>query len=156
MGSQGATPTHQELLDYLSWKLMNEDGWSLKKLLKEMVMSETYRQDSRLDKNSIELDPTNKFFARGPRVRLSAEQLRDQALAASGVMNAELYGPPAMPYQPEGVWLSPYNGKSWKKSEGNGQYRRAVYTFWKRTSPCLLYTSPSPRDRTRSRMPSSA
>ncbi|MBL0110787.1 MAG: DUF1553 domain-containing protein [Saprospiraceae bacterium] len=135
MGSQGATPTHQELLDYLSWKLMNEDGWSLKKLLKEMVMSETYRQDSRLDKNSIELDPTNKFFARGPRVRLSAEQLRDQALAASGVMNAELYGPPAMPYQPEGVWLSPYNGKSWKKSEGNGQYRRAVYTFWKRTSP---------------------
>jgi Protein of unknown function (DUF1553)/Protein of unknown function (DUF1549)/Planctomycete cytochrome C len=135
MGSQGASPSNKELLDYMSWKLMNEDGWSLKTLLKDIVMSATYQQDSKIDQAAKTMDPTNKYLARGPRVRLSAEQLRDQALEASGVMNTELYGPPAMPYQPEGVWLSPYNGKSWQKSTGNGQYRRALYTFWKRTSP---------------------
>jgi hypothetical protein len=135
MGSQGALPSHRELLDYLSWKLMHEDHWSIKALFKEMVMSATYRQDSRIDKEALAIDPTNKYLARGPRVRLSAEQLRDQALAASGKMNEELYGPPVMPYQPEGVWLSPYNGAKWIKSPGKGQFRRALYTFWKRTSP---------------------
>lgn len=135
MGSQGAIPSHRELLDYLSWKLMHEAHWSLKSLIKEIVMSATYRQDSRIDKEALAIDATNKYLARGPRMRLSAEQLRDQALAASGKMNEELFGPPAMPYQPDGVWLSPYNGAKWIKSQGKGQFRRALYTFWKRTSP---------------------
>ena len=103
MGSQGASPSHKELLDHLSWRLMHDYHWSLKSLLKEMVMSATYRQDSKIEKNALALDPTNKYLSRGPRVRLSAEQLRDQALAASGVMNEELFGPPVMPYQPDGV-----------------------------------------------------
>ena len=76
----------------------------------------------------------NKFYARGTRVRLSAEQVRDQALAISGLLSKKMYGPGVMPWQPEGIWMSPWNGDYWKKSEGEDQYRRAVYTFWKRTS----------------------
>ncbi|MEO5582430.1 MAG: DUF1553 domain-containing protein, partial [Saprospiraceae bacterium] len=135
MGSQGASPSNKELLDYLSWKLMNENGWSLKTLLKDILMSATYQQDSRIDQVAKNMDPGNKYLVRGPRIRLTAEQLRDQALQASGVMNMELYGPPVMPYQPDGVWMSPYNGAKWKKNQGPDQYRRALYTFWKRTSP---------------------
>ena len=77
----------------------------------------------------------NKFYARGPRIRLSAEQLRDQHLSISGVLSNKMYGPGVMPWQPEGIWLSPYNGERWKNSKGKDQYRRAVYTYWKRTSP---------------------
>lgn len=135
MGSQGASPTHRELLDYLSWQLMHDYQWSLKKLLKEMVLSATYRQSSKASPEQVEKDPANRYMARGPRVRLSAEQIRDQALAISGALNPEMYGPPVMPYQPDGIWLSPYNGRKWKKSEGDQQYRRAIYTYWKRTSP---------------------
>jgi hypothetical protein len=135
MGTQGATPTHQELLDWLSWKFMNGDQWSIKKCLKEMVMSATYRQDSKAGDELLQKDPYNKLYARGPRVRLSAEQVRDQALAVSGLLSEKMYGLPVMPWQPSGIWLSPYNGDSWKKSAGRDQYRRAVYTYWKRTAP---------------------
>lgn len=135
MGTQGAPPTHQELLDHLSWKLMNEYKWSMKALLKELVMSATYRQDSKLTEEIKQKDLFNRYYARGPRVRLSAEQLRDQHLCISGTMSAKMYGPGVMPWQPEGIWLSPYNGAQWKSSEGEDQYRRAVYTYWKRTAP---------------------
>ena len=135
MGTQGIPPTHRELLDHLSWKLMNDHQWSLKKLLKEMVMSAVYRQDSKLTKELIEKDPSNKLYARAPRVRLSAEQLRDQHLCISGEISSKMYGPGVMPWQPEGIWLSPYNGAKWVNSKGEDQYRRAVYTYWKRTSP---------------------
>ncbi|MGZ5218515.1 MAG: DUF1553 domain-containing protein [Chitinophagaceae bacterium] len=135
MGTQGMPPTHQQLLDHLSWKLMNDHQWSVKKLLKELVMSATYRQDSKLTEEGREKDATNKFYARGPRVRLSAEQLRDQHLCVSGEMSTKMYGPGVMPWQPEGIWLSPYNGATWQNSKGEDQYRRAVYTYWKRTSP---------------------
>ncbi len=135
MGSQGAVPINQPLLDYLSFKLMKEYRWSIKKLIKEIVLSSTYRQDSRASEEQLSKDPLNKFFARGVRVRLSAEQIRDQALAVSGMINKEMYGPPVMPYQPEGIWNSPWSGDYWKLSEGGQQYRRAIYTFWKRTSP---------------------
>ncbi|WP_052272969.1 DUF1553 domain-containing protein [Flavihumibacter solisilvae] len=135
MGTQGIAPTHQALLDHLSWKLMNEYNWSLKKLLKELVMSSAYRQDSKFNEGSHERDPFNKLYARGPRVRLSAEQVRDQNLQISGVLSTKMYGAGVMPWQPEGIWQSPYNGAKWKKSEGEDQYRRAVYTYWKRTSP---------------------
>lgn len=135
MGTKGAEPTHKELLDHLAWRYMNDFGWSTKKLLKEMVMSATYRQSSVVSKEALAADPANKFYERGTRVRLSAEQIRDQALAASGVLSHKLYGPSIMPWQPEGIWLSPWNGEYWKKSEGEDQYRRALYTYWKRTAP---------------------
>lgn len=135
LGTQGLPPTHRELLDFLSWQFMNEDHWSLKTLLKKIVMSATYRQDSRVSDELREKDLFNKYYARGPRVRLSAEQIRDQALCASGQLCEEMYGPSVYPYQPGGIWLSPWNGAQWKQSTDSQQYRRALYTFWKRTSP---------------------
>ena len=135
LGTQGIAPTHKELLDHLAWKLMNDHKWSIKKALKELVMSATYRQDSRLTEKMKEKDPANKYYARGPRIRLSAEQLRDQHLCVSGMMSEKMYGPGVMPWQPDGIWLSPYNGQRWQNSKGEDQYRRAVYTYWKRTSP---------------------
>ena len=135
LGTQGANPTHQELLDYLSYQFMHEDEWKMKTLLKKIVLSATYRQDSKMTPEQLQKDQFNLYLARGSRVRLFAEQIRDQALAISGKLNPEMYGKPVMPYQPDGVWLSPYNGKKWNESEGDQKYRRAVYTFWKRTSP---------------------
>ena len=135
LGTQGIPPTHRELLEHLSWKLMNEYHWDLKKLMKEILMSATYRQDSKLNNELISKDPYNKLYARGPRVRLSAEQIRDQALAVSGLLSDKMYGPGVFPYQPEGIWMSPWNGSSWKKSDSCDQYRRALYTYWKRSAP---------------------
>ncbi|MEO8174689.1 MAG: DUF1553 domain-containing protein, partial [Sediminibacterium sp.] len=135
LGTQGLPPTHKALLDHLSWKFMNEYNWDLKKLMKEIVLSATYRQESKLDKNASEKDPFNKYYARGPRVRLSAEQIRDQALSVSGLLSEKMYGAGVFPYQPEGIWMSPWNGALWKKSENGDQYRRALYTYWKRSAP---------------------
>jgi hypothetical protein len=134
MGTQGAEPTHKELLDYLSYRFMHTHKWSIKKLVKEMVLSAAYRQDSKVRKEVLDKDPFNKYYARGPRIRLSAEQVRDQALAVSGLLQKKMYGPSVMPWQPDGIWNSPWNGQSWKKSEGEDQYRRALYTYWKRTA----------------------
>jgi Protein of unknown function (DUF1553)/Protein of unknown function (DUF1549)/Planctomycete cytochrome C len=135
MGTQGAAPTHKELLDWLAWKLMNDNRWSVKKCLKEMVMSATYRQESKVSPALLEKDPYNKLYARGPRVRLSAEEVHDQALIVSGLLCDSLYGPPVMPWQPAGIWHSPYSSELWATSAGKNQYRRALYTFWKRSSP---------------------
>jgi len=134
-GTQGITPSHPELLDHLSWQLMNDFNWSLKKLMKEIVMSSTYRQDSKVTEEHLAKDQFNKYYARAPRVRLTAEQVRDQALAVSGLLSTKMYGPGSMPYQPEGIWLSPYNGQKWEKGKDGDQYRRGVYTYWKRTAP---------------------
>jgi hypothetical protein len=135
MGTQGAAPTHQELLDWLSWKLMNDYQWSIKKLLKEILMSATYQQDSKVRPDLLEKDPFNKLYARGARVRLSAEQIRDQTLQVSGLLNEKMYGPSVMPYQPNGIWLSPWNGEDWQASKKGNEYRRSIYTYWKRTAP---------------------
>ena len=135
MGTQGIAPTHRELLDYLAWKFMHDDAWNLKKLMKEIVMSATYQQSSNQNQESSRKDPYNKLYARGPRVRLSAEQIRDQALAVSGLLSDKMYGPGVMPYQPEGIWNSPWNGAYWKKSDSVDQYRRSLYTYWKRSAP---------------------
>ena len=104
-------------------------------MLKEIVMSATYGQDAKVSDELLKKDPYNKLYARGPRVRLSAEQLRDQSLTVSNLLSKKMYGESVMPYQPEGIWLSPYNGAVWKTSKGEDQYRRAVYTYWKRTAP---------------------
>jgi hypothetical protein len=134
-GSQGDLPSHPELLDWLSIQMMTEYDWSIKKLIKQIVMSSTYRQDSHITSEQLEKDPFNRFLGRGPRVRLSAEQVRDQALRVSGLLSEKMYGPGVMPYQPDGIWSSVWSGAYWKKSEGEDQHRRGIYTFHKRTSP---------------------
>ena len=134
-GTQGFKPVHPELLDYLSVKLMNEWAWRPKLILKEIVMSATYRQSSIDSRELFEKDPANHFLARGPRVRLSAEQVRDQTLAVSGLLSKKMYGKPVMPYQPDGVWAAVNSNLNYKQSEGEDQYRRAIYTFARRTGP---------------------
>lgn len=148
LGSQGIGPTHPELLDYLSWQLVNEYGWSLKKLLKAMVMSATYRQSAVASDEALSKDLFNKYYARAPRIRLSAEQLRDQALAVSGLLSEKMYGPSVMPYQPPGIWKSAYSNADWELSEGEDRHRRGLYTYWKRTSayPAMLTFDASARE----------
>lgn len=146
MGTQGIAPTHHELLDYLSVEFMETDKWSVKQLLKRIVLSATYRQRSDVTPEMLEKDPYNKYFARGPRVRLASEQVRDQALAISNLLSSKMYGPSVMPPQPDGIWQSPYNGESWVPSQGEDRYRRALYTYWKRTAPypsMVTFDSPS-------------
>ncbi len=133
-GTQGMTPTHKELLDWMAWQFMHDDNWSMKKMIKTILMSATYRQQSNVTKDLLEKDPYNRYYARGPRVRLSAEQVRDQALFISGLLSNKMYGPGIMPFQPEGIWNSPYSPSQWKQSEGEDQYRRGVYIYWKRTA----------------------
>lgn len=140
LGTQGIPPIHTELLNWLSYRFMNEHGWSIKKLVKEIMMSAAYRQQSNTNDTLTEKDPYNKYLTRGPRVRLSAEQVRDQTLAVSGLLSRKMFGAPVMPWQPKGIWLSPWNYSEWKTSKGEDQYRRAIYTFWKRTAayPSML------------------
>lgn len=133
-GTQGELPSNQDLLDWLAVEF-SESGWSLKQLCKTIVMSATYQQDSTITPELWERDRYNRLFARGPRFRLSAETIRDQALAIAGLLNDSMYGPPVMPYQPDGIWQVVYNGDPWKTSEGNDRYRRGLYTFWRRSSP---------------------
>lgn len=134
-GTEGDPPVNQPLLDWMAIRFMHDYGWSMKRMLKEMVMSAAYRQDSKVTPELLEADPRNRLLARGPRVRLSAEQIRDQALAVSGLLSDKMYGPGVMPYQPDKVWQSVYNSEKWVLSEGEDRHRRAVYTFLKRTSP---------------------
>jgi Protein of unknown function (DUF1553) len=141
MGTQGIPPTHPELLDWLSWAFMHGDRWQVKQALRRMVLSATYQQDARISPEAWSKDPYNRWYARGPRVRLSAEQLRDQALAVSGMLNPRAYGPSVMPFQPAGIWQSPWNGQDWQMQTNGEQYRRAVYTYWKRSSPYPAMTT---------------
>ena len=131
-GTQAERPSHPKLLDWLALRFV-EDGWSLKKLYRRIVLSATYRQSSRVAVDSR--DPSNAWFSRGPRHRLPAETIRDQALAVSGLLNRELYGPSVMPPQPAGVWSVVYSGDKWVNATGPQRYRRGVYTFVRRTSP---------------------
>ncbi len=133
-GSQGQPPSHPELLDWLAVDF-RESGWSLKRLCKTIVMSETYRQSSRATAEQIKRDTHNVLLGRGPRFRLDAETLRDQALAVSGLLSAKMYGPSVMPFQPDGIWKSTYNADTWTTSAGEDRHRRGIYTFIKRTSP---------------------
>ena len=134
-GSQGTPPSHPELLDYLSCSLMDHD-WDLHWLCREIVLSATYRQSSKFDDPKLyQNDPDNKWLTRGPKQRLSAEQLRDTVLSTSGLLVEKLGGPSVMPYQPAGLWEESGTGKTYEQSTGEGLYRRSLYTFWKRTSP---------------------
>ncbi len=133
-GTSGTAPSHPELLDHLALKFENDFKWSNKSMLREIVLSSTYRQSHRASKELVEKDPNNRLLARGPRNRLSAEMVRDQALAVAGLLSPKMQGPPVFPPQPAGVWRSVYNGASWKESKGEDRYRRGIYTFCKRTS----------------------
>lgn len=145
-GSNGYPPSHPELLDWLALQFMNEHEWSIKKQLKQIVMSATYRQSSKTSPELLEFDPVNRLLARGPRIRLEAEQIRDQALLVSGLLSDKMYGPSVMPPQPEGLWQQVYSGMRWETSEGEDRYRRALYTFWRRTNPypsLVMFDAPS-------------
>jgi hypothetical protein len=145
-GSAGQPPSHPELLDWLAVRFSTTLGWSQKHLLRELVLSATYRQDATISPQSLERDPANRLLARGPRTRLSAEMVRDQALAVAGVLSAKIGGPPVMPPQPEGIWRTVYNGGKWVTSPGEDKHRRAIYTFVRRTSgypSFLTFDAPS-------------
>ncbi|MBL8240609.1 MAG: DUF1553 domain-containing protein [Bryobacterales bacterium] len=137
-GSQGMPPTHPELLDWLAVEF-RETGWNVKKMLKLMVMSDTYRQSAATTPEKLKKDPENRLFARGPRFRMDGEVLRDYALATSGLLDPVVGGPSVKPYQPEGVWeavaMNGSNTKFYKRDEGTKLYRRSLYTFWKRSAP---------------------
>ena len=138
-GSQGALPTHPELLDWLAMHFM-ETGWDLKALCKLIVTSATYRQSSETTPELLARDVDNKLLARGPKTRLTAEMLRDQALAASGLLVQKLGGPSVKPYQPEGIWEDTA-GSKYEPDKGENLYRRSLYTFWKRTAPHPMMTT---------------
>jgi hypothetical protein len=133
-GTSGTLPSHPELLDHLALRLRDTHRWSVKSMLREIVLSSTYRQSHRGTPELIERDPHNRLLARGPRNRLTAEMVRDQALAVAGLLSPKRYGAPVYPPQPAGVWNSVYSGAAWKESEGEDRYRRGIYTYHKRTS----------------------
>ncbi|HEX6821892.1 MAG TPA: PSD1 and planctomycete cytochrome C domain-containing protein [Candidatus Sulfotelmatobacter sp.] len=147
-GSVGEEPSHPELLDWLALHFQNELHWDMKGLLRELVTSATYRQSAKTSPNLLERDPHNRLLARGPQQRLPAEMVRDQALLASGLLSDKMGGPPVMPPQPEGVWNSVYNDSKWKDATGPDRYRRAIYTYIKRTSgyPSFLTFDASDHD----------
>jgi hypothetical protein len=131
-GVQGEAPSHPELLDWLACEFM-ERGWNLKRLHRDIVTSATYQQSSQVGAELVERDPENRWLARGPRFRLSAELLRDQALAFSGLMVSTIGGPSVKPYQPEGLWEEIASVGSYDQSRGADLYRRGLYSYWKRT-----------------------
>ena len=140
-GYQGDPPSHPELLDWLAVEFMKQ-GWSMKKLHKLIVMSETYKQSSVVSAELQERDPQNILLARGPRFRLDAEIIRDSALKAAGVLSSKMGGPGVYPPQPASVTTEGTYGKvDWKTSEGEDRYRRSIYTFMKRTAPFAMATT---------------
>lgn len=133
-GRQGTPPAHPELLDWLATEFMRQ-GWSMKKIVRMIVTSSTYRQSSRVTPELLERDPYNKLLERGPRFRVEAETVRDITLAASGLLSLKIGGPSVFPYQPEGIWDRPYSDDKWVMSESGDRYRRGIYTFIRRTAP---------------------
>jgi hypothetical protein len=133
-GTQGARPTHPELLDWLATEFM-DSGWDIKHIMKLIVTSNAYRQDSSASAKLLAKDSVNALVARGPRFRVEAEMIRDVMLSSAGLLSSKLGGPSVYPSQPDGVWNTPYSGEAWMTSKGADKYRRGLYTFAKRTSP---------------------
>ncbi len=145
-GSQGEAPSNQALLDWLAVEFV-DSGWDVKWLLKTIMTSATYRQSSRVDRDLLERDPENRLLARGPRFRLAAASIRDQALAASGLLEERLGGPSVRPYQPPGLWKE-LSGTAYEVGTGEDLYRRSLYTYWKRTvaPPSMMNFDASDRE----------
>ena len=141
-GAQGEFPSHPALLDWLAQDFVAH-GWDVRRLLKQIVMSETYRQSSAVEAELLKKDPYNRLHARAPRYRLGAEFVRDGALAASGLLDRDLGGPSVHPYQPDGLWAevshygypAGFTSQKYLPGSGRANYRRSMYTAWKRTSP---------------------
>ena len=134
-GNQGDPPTHPQLLDYLAMEYMRS-GWDTKALIKKIVMSATYRQSSRVDERGLQQDPGNRWLSRGPRLRLTAEMVRDQALAVSGLLSRKMFGEPVNPPQPKFGLKAAFSGSvDWQDAVGPDRYRRAIYTRWRRSAP---------------------
>jgi hypothetical protein len=135
---QGELPTHPELLDWLAVDFM-EHGWNVKRLVKQILMSATYRQSAKMTNEKLQTDPENLYLSRSPRLRLKAEFVKDMLMASSGLLNAEIGGPSVKPYQPKGVWETASSGRgelaTYKQDTGKALYRRGLYTFIKLTVP---------------------
>jgi hypothetical protein len=147
-GTQGEFPSHPELLDWLA-TIFIESGWDIKALQRTIVTSATYRQSSKVTPTQIENDPDNRLLARGPRRRLAAQIIRDQALALSGLLVEKVGGPSVMPYQPDGVWADvAERGQEYRQAKGDDLYRRSLYTYWRRTSapPAMTMLDASTRE----------
>lgn len=161
-GKQGEPPSHPELLDWLACEFMDPEvkglhsskvksgddsrnplaaPWSMKHMHRLIVTSATYRQSSKVPPALGQRDPENRLLARGPRVRLEAEMIRDQALAVSGLLSRKIGGPSVMPPQPAGLWMVVYSGDKWETSQGEDKYRRGLYTFWRRSNPHPVMTA---------------
>lgn len=150
-GSQGEPPSHPELLDWLATEFVRT-GWDIKAMQRLIVSSAAYRRASNITPALLEKDPENRLLARGPRYRLPAEMIRDNALAVSGLLNSKLGGPSVFPYQPKGLWEEMAFGdgfsmQTYEQSHGEDLYRRSMYTFWKRTSPPAQLTTFDAPDR---------
>ena len=138
---------HPKLLDWLA-RDFADNGWDVKRLIKKIVLSETYQQSSAVTAKQLKLDPSNRYLSRGPRFRLAGEFLRDQALAISGLLNSQMGGPGVKPYQPEGLWneVSLDKNVRFKVDGGDKLYRRSLYTYWKRSAPppnMFLFDAPT-------------
>jgi hypothetical protein len=143
-GSQGEWPAHLDLLDWLATDFM-ESGWNVKALQKTIVTSATYRQSSAVTPELVQKDPENRLLARGARLRLGPDILRDQALELAGLLVEKIGGPSVKPYQPAGLWQELAGGDGYKRDKGDGLYRRSLYTYWKRTiAPPFMVNFDSP------------
>ncbi len=146
-GTQGEVPTHPELLDWLAIELVQK-GWSMKHIHKLIVTSHAYRQSSVTTKEHLKKDPANRLYARAPRVRMSAEMIRDSALATSGLLEPKMFGPPVYPPQPEGIWRHVgRNAPKFLPSENENRFRRAVYVVWRRGAPYASFVNFDAPDR---------
>ena len=144
-GVQGEKPSHPELLDWLAAEF-HDQGWNVKALMKQIVMSATYRQSSHVAPGMAERDPQNRLLARGARYRLPSWMIRDKALAASGLFVERVGGPPVKPYQPDGVWEeATFGNKQYKADTGEALYRRSLYTFWRRIVGPTMFFDVAPR-----------
>lgn len=149
---QGEMPSHPQLLDWLAVDFM-ENNWDVKRLVKQIVMSATYKQSSVISKEKLAMDPTNIFLSRAPRLRMTAETIRDLALSSSSLLVKEIGGPSVKPYQPKGIWESSTSGRGvlarYVQDHGDKLYRRGLYSFIKRTvpPPGMLVFDASNRDQ---------
>ena len=134
-GTQGSAPSHPELLDDLALLYQGPLHWSQKQLLRYLVTSRTYKQSAKRTPLAAQKDPENRWLSHMPRVRLSAESIRDQALFVSGLLSTNIGGPPVMPPQPAGLWKAPYSEMQWQTASGEQRYRRGLYTYWRRSNP---------------------
>ncbi len=142
-GSSGEPPSHPQLLDFLAMRFQHDLQWSMKQLIRELVLSRTYRQSAKIRPDLLERDPRNRLLARGPRNRLSAEIVRDQALAVAGLLSRKQFGPPVHPPIPEGVWKPFQAGDKWNtpNADDADRYRRSIYTYTKRSIPYPMFAA---------------